>query len=345
MRRRLLAIVPFVALLATTACGSSTTGGSDASASTAAGAAAVGDGAGLPAVTGEAGKKPAIAKPSGKPVTKLEVKVVTPGTGATLANGDSIVVNYLGMTWAGKEFDNSFDRGAPFSVELGAGQVIPGWDQGLVGQKVGSRLLLGIPPDLAYGAQGAGTDIGPNETLLFVVDVVSSFAVGAKATGTAVPLDDPALPKVTGDGADLAVVVPATPPPTQLVVKTLVQGTGPAVVAGQNITVQYLGVLWDGGKTFDSSWSRGGKPVSFAIGAGQGHPRLGRGDRGREDRQPGAAGAAVRQGLRRRGPAADHPGQGDPGVRRRHPRCRLIHPERPGPALSWGRPSLAKASC
>lgn len=269
MRRRLPAIISFVALLATTACGSSTTGGSGASASTTAGAASVGDGAGLPAVSGDAGKKPTIAKPAGKPVTKLQVKVVTPGAGAALANGDSIVVNYLGMTWGGKEFDNSFDRGTPFSVELGGGQVIPGWDQGLIGQKVGSRLLLGIPPELAYGAQGAGADIGPNETLLFVIDVVASFAVGAKATGTAVPLDDPALPKVTGDGADLAVVVPTTAAPTQLVVKTLVQGAGPAVVAGQNITVQYLGVLWDGGKTFDSSWSRGGKPVSFAIGAGK----------------------------------------------------------------------------
>jgi FKBP-type peptidyl-prolyl cis-trans isomerase len=228
-----------------------------------------GDVAALPEVTGAAGAKPAIATPTGEPPTELAAKVVAGGGGATVAAGDLVVVDYLGMTWDGKEFDNSFDRGEPFSFAVGGGGVIAGWDQGLVGQQVGSRVLLGIPSELGYGAQGAGADIPPNTALLFVVDVLASYAKGGAATGSAVALDDPALPTVTGDGPTLAVAVPGGAAPTSLVVKTLVQGDGPVVAAGQNIVVQYLGALWDGGKVFDASWARDGEPISFAIGVGR----------------------------------------------------------------------------
>lgn len=257
--RRLIPIVSFVALLAT-ACGSSGGGGG----------ASTGDSTGsLPAVTGAFGTKPTIAKPTGKPVTALDVKVLSEGTGITLAAENPVIVNYLGVTWQGVEFDNSFDRSSTFAFTLGQGEVIPGWDQALVGKKVGSRLEVGIPPDLAYGAQGNGS-IGPNETLVFVVDVVAGFGKGEAAKGTAVALDDPALPKVTGDAATLAVVPPTgASAPTALVVKTLIEGTGPAVASGQNIGVQYLGALWDGGKVFDATWARDGAPVVFPIGVGR----------------------------------------------------------------------------
>ena len=255
MRRVLVSTLLAGVLLA--ACGSSSSSG------------AGGDAAALPAVSGAPGAKPAIAKPGGKPPTALAVKVLTPGDGATMAAGDLVFVNYLGMTWSGKVFDNSFDRKQAFSFAVGTGAVIKGWDQGLVGQRAGSRVLLGIPADLGYGAAGAGADIPPNSALLFAVDVVAVFAKGSKATGAAVPLDDPALPKVTGDAATLAVTMPAVAAPTGLVVKTLVQGDGPAVAKGQQLVVQYLGALWDGGKTFDSSWTRGGQPISFAIGVGK----------------------------------------------------------------------------
>ena len=256
-------VVPaLLTLLLAGACGSSSGGGAAATT-----AASTGSSAGLPSVTGAVGAKPAIAKPTGKQPTALATRVVTPGTGATVAAGEYLVVNYLGMTWAGKEFDNSFDRGQPFGFVVGAGGVIKGWDQGLVGQQVGSRVLLGIPADLAYGAKGQGSDIPPDAALLFVVDVLGAFPT--KAGGAAVAVADPALPTVTGDGATLAVTVPGGAAPTALVVKALIEGSGPAVVTGQQIVVQYLGALWDGGKVFDSSWQRGGKPVTFAIGAGK----------------------------------------------------------------------------
>ena len=263
-------VVPaLLTLLLAGACGSSSGGGAvgTATSGSSAAIAPTGSSAGLPAVTGAAGAKPAIAKPTGKQPTALATRVVTPGTGATVAAGQYLVVNYLGMTWAGKEFDNSFDRGQPFGFVVGAGGVIKGWDQGLVGQQVGSRVLLGIPSELGYGAKGAGADIPPDAALLFVVDVLG--ALPTRASGTAVALDDPVLPKVTGDGATLAVTVPGGAAPTALVSKTIVEGTGPAVATGQQIVVQYVGALWDGGKVFDSSWQRGGTPVTFAIGAGK----------------------------------------------------------------------------
>ena len=116
-------------------------------------------------------KKPKIGKPSGKPPAKLTVVDIVPGNGAAAASGDTLTVDYAGNSWStGKEFDASWNSGQPFQVPLGQGQVIPGWDQGLVGMKKGGRRLLVIPPDLGYGPQGSPPKIKPNETLIFVVD-------------------------------------------------------------------------------------------------------------------------------------------------------------------------------
>jgi peptidylprolyl isomerase len=118
--------------------------------------------------------KPKVKVPSGKPPKKLVIKDLIPGTGQAAKAGDPITVNYIGVNFAdGKPFDNSYDRGQPFPFQLGGGQVIPGWDRGLVGMKVGGRRELVIPPSLAYGPQGQPPVIKPNETLVFVVDLLS----------------------------------------------------------------------------------------------------------------------------------------------------------------------------
>ncbi len=105
------------------------------------------------------------------PPTKLVVKDLVEGTGPAAAAGEPVTMNYTLVTWSDKQkMDSSFDRGQPFQLTLGAGQVIPGWDQGLVGIKQGGRRLLIIPPDLGYGQGGQG--IKPNETLVFVTDAV-----------------------------------------------------------------------------------------------------------------------------------------------------------------------------
>jgi len=129
----------------------------------------------LPAVTVDNGV-PTIAKPDGDAPTQLVVQTLIKGDGATVAAGQTIVVNYVGIVWAsGKVFDSSWTRGATFTVPIGAGQVIPGWDEGLVGLTVGSRVLLVIPPDKGYGSQGSsdGT-ISGTDTLVFVVDILAA---------------------------------------------------------------------------------------------------------------------------------------------------------------------------
>lgn len=123
--------------------------------------------------TGKFGEAPTITIPDDcDPPKKLITKDLSEGTGAAAKNGMRLEMNYTVVTWSNKQkLDSSFDRGEPFDLTLGAGDVIQGWDQGLVGIKQGGHRLLIIPPDLAYGPGREG--IKPNETLVFITDAVS----------------------------------------------------------------------------------------------------------------------------------------------------------------------------
>lgn len=122
----------------------------------------------------DTGPKPTVEVPKGPAPTHLVVKDLKTGDGAEAKSGDQVSVQYVGVLYDdGKQFDSSFDRGQPFAFQLGGGQVIPGWDQGVAGMKVGGRRELIIPPDLAYGAQGQPPTIPANATLVFVIDLVS----------------------------------------------------------------------------------------------------------------------------------------------------------------------------
>ncbi len=114
--------------------------------------------------------QPTMAQPQ---VTKLEITDVKEGTGSAVKSGDTVEVNYLGTLMNGQKFDSSYDRNQTFSFTVGGGQVIQGWDQGLIGMKVGGTRKLVIPSDLAYGAQGAGGVIPPNAPLQFEIELVS----------------------------------------------------------------------------------------------------------------------------------------------------------------------------
>lgn len=117
--------------------------------------------------------KPNITIPDGNPPTELEVEDITVGSGAEAAHGTTVSAHYSGVAWStGAVFDNSYDRGEPLEFPLGAGMVIKGWEDGIVGMKVGGRRRITIPPELGYGARGAGGVIRPHETLVFVVDLV-----------------------------------------------------------------------------------------------------------------------------------------------------------------------------
>ena len=117
--------------------------------------------------------KPTVTIPDTEPPTQLQMVDDTVGDGAEATPGSTVSVHYVGVSWStGRQFDASWDRMEPFRFGLGQGQVIQGWDQGVAGMRVGGRRTLTIPPDLGYGARGAGGVIGPDETLVFVVDLL-----------------------------------------------------------------------------------------------------------------------------------------------------------------------------
>jgi peptidylprolyl isomerase len=126
-----------------------------------------------PSLAAEVGKKaPKIEVPSGPQPKALEENEIVEGTGAEAKAGDEVTVHYVGAGYeTKKEFESSFG-GEPFSFVLGSGYVIPGWEEGIPGMKVGGRRELVIPGELAYGPEGSPPEIGPNETLIFVIDLV-----------------------------------------------------------------------------------------------------------------------------------------------------------------------------
>ncbi|WP_369047306.1 FKBP-type peptidyl-prolyl cis-trans isomerase [Sinomonas sp. P10A9] len=118
-------------------------------------------------------EKPEIDFPEGDAPSELKIVDLVEGDGREAAAGDTVSTHYVGVAWStGEEFDSSWNRGTPLDFRVGVGQVIQGWDQGLLGMKVGGRRRLEIPSELAYGSRGAGGAIKPNEALIFVVDLV-----------------------------------------------------------------------------------------------------------------------------------------------------------------------------
>ena len=118
--------------------------------------------------------KPEVDFPDGPPPTELQIVDLVEGDGDEATAGQTALVHYVGVAYStGEEFDASWNRGEAFAFPLGGGRVIAGWDQGVVGMKVGGRRRLVIPPHLGYGDRGAGGAIAPGETLIFVVDLLS----------------------------------------------------------------------------------------------------------------------------------------------------------------------------
>ena len=119
--------------------------------------------------------RPEIDFPEGEPPADLVLTDEIEGDGPEATAGMTVDAHYVGVAFStGEEFDASWNRGQPLSFRLGAGQVIQGWDQGIQGMKVGGRRKIVIPPHLGYGSRGAGNAIKPNETLIFVVDLVDA---------------------------------------------------------------------------------------------------------------------------------------------------------------------------
>jgi peptidylprolyl isomerase len=167
VRRPVLAVLAvLLASLALAACGGSSDSDSTSTATTGTSGASSDLATSAPAMP-----KPKVTVPKGKAPTQLVVKDLKKGTGAVVAPGETLKVNYVGVLYDnGKEFDTNFGK-LPLMFPIGTGQVIQGWDKGLIGMRVGGRRELIIPPDLAYGSQRSGK-IPPNSTLVFDVDLL-----------------------------------------------------------------------------------------------------------------------------------------------------------------------------
>jgi FKBP-type peptidyl-prolyl cis-trans isomerase len=190
-----------------------------------------------------AAQKPEVQIPATTP-TELVITDLVEGTGEPAKDGDTISVNYVGVRSAtGEEFDNSYDRGQPFTFVLGKGGVIKGWDQGLVGMKAGGRRQLDIPAELAYGDSPQGDVIQAGDALTFVVEAVSI------TPGVDVPDADPAdKPQVE---------IPTSKDAKQITITELAEGDGPEAKACQTAYVQVTAYRGDSGEELDSTWNTG----------------------------------------------------------------------------------------
>ncbi|MGI9624719.1 MAG: FKBP-type peptidyl-prolyl cis-trans isomerase [Acidimicrobiales bacterium] len=202
--------------------------------------------------------KPLVLVPDEDPPATLEAEDIVVGSGSVAASGDYLIMQYVGVSYSsGLEFDASWERGQPFTFTLGEGQVISGWDEGIAGMAVGGRRVLVIPPDQAYGESGSGSgSIGPNETLIFAVDLVGVVPAELEKPEVEVPEE----------------------PATELVVEDLWEGTGETAAPCDPealddcglLWVHYVGVAQSDGVQFDSTWDRGrDQLVIIALGLDQ----------------------------------------------------------------------------
>jgi peptidylprolyl isomerase len=211
----------------------------------------------MPTATGDFGDKPTITLPSTPAPDSLQRIILSEGDGPASKAGDTVIVNYLGQVWGGDVFDNSYDRGAPFSAQIGGPQrqVVVGWDIGLQGVSAGSRVLLSFPARDGYGSEGSGSTIPGGASLIFVVDVISVYPVNAAAQADAAPQNIPTgWPAVGGELGELpTLTIPATlPEPAQAGATLVAKGTGHEAVEGQ-VLAQYYATSWDGTHT-EQSW-------------------------------------------------------------------------------------------
>jgi FKBP-type peptidyl-prolyl cis-trans isomerase len=224
-------------------------------------------------VTGTFNTAPKVTIPKVTGTGALYTKTLIQGTGATLTAADGLVGNYIAYVWSGKtskELGSSYTTGKP---SLFSGQLLPGLETALVGQKLGSRVLAVIPPKLGFGTSGNSTaGIKGTDTLVFVIDMGSSFGQ-TYVPGTQTSTGGGKLPTVTppaaGSTAGPTIKLPAKPAaPTSLQVKALITGKGAKVAKGQELVVQYTGVNYRTGQVFDSSWARKAA-YDVPIGEGQ----------------------------------------------------------------------------
>jgi peptidylprolyl isomerase len=265
--RRLLAItaIPLLACLVIAGCGSAKPASSASSSSSA--ATSNSNANSSVTVGGAFGATPTVKIPKLDANNKLTVKTVIQGTGTTVTKADAMAADFVLYFWDGKTSSLKANTFTQNPTVIG-GTMLPGLETALIGQKVGSRVLAVIPPAEGYGTSGnSQLGIKGTTTLVFVIDLLKSYADSASASGAQESAGGGTLPTVTAHaGAAPTIAVPANNPPSALVTKTLIKGSGPKVAKGQFVIAQYAGYIWRTKKVFDSSWTSG-SPFGFVIGA------------------------------------------------------------------------------
>ncbi len=221
-------------------------------------------------VTGGFGAKPAVSITGKSAPGQLAQQTLTTGTGAAVDKGDTLVANYSGQTWAGKDgkpnvFDSSFDRGKPTAFVIGTGAVISGWDKTLVGKRLGSRVLLSIPPDDGYGSAGRPeAGIGGTDTLVFVVDLIAAYHPDASAPGTAVTSLPAGLPKLTNVAGKQPKVLSTAgvKAPKKPAATLLVNGSGAPIEAAKTLVLQVIQTDLATGTKTESTWGKAPQTVA-----------------------------------------------------------------------------------
>jgi len=217
----------------------------------------------------EIGVEPTISAKTSPPGDSM-LKVLKKGTGRAVTATDVLVADFKGQVWENlgsgvNAFQDTFANGDLFVQPVN--KVIPAWTKKLPGVRVGSRVLLIAPPKDAFGLKPPkNTNILPNDTLMFVIDVLGAFPRDRGPVGTTVTAGGKGLPTVKGE-TNPTITVPKSKAPTKLEQAVLVQGHGPTVKAAEWIAVQYTGLVWNTGKVFDSTWTRpdGPTPTAFRM--------------------------------------------------------------------------------
>ena len=264
MRRSLALIaIPLLACVVLAGCG-----GSSKPAASSPSSAASSPGANTAVTaTGAFDKTPKVTIPKAKPGNSLTVKTLIHGTGTTLTRQDALAANFVLYFWQGTSSSLKANTFGSSPTVIG-GTMLPGLESALIGKKVGSRILAVIPPSQGYGTSGnSQLGITGSTTLVFVIDVLKSYSDTAGATGTQVSAGGGNLPTVSAkSGTAPTLTFPSSAPPSALVTKTLVKGSGSKVAKGDYVIAQYVGYIWRTKKVFGSSWSSG-SPFGFVIGA------------------------------------------------------------------------------
>jgi peptidylprolyl isomerase len=216
-------------------------------------------------------KNPSVTVPEDFTTGSTETRVVEEGSGDEVEDGDTVKLNYVAVNGrTGKQFDNSFKAASPLTTKLSDDTVLAGFVKGLTGQKVGSRVLVAIPPKDGFkngqardqAAQQLGVE--KDDTMVFLFDIVAKVPTEATGTAKKLPATVPSIVMKDGDPSGFKSSSKVTKDPKDPKAYVAIKGDGEKVAKGASITAQYVGQVYPEGKVFDSSWSRG-TPATFSL--------------------------------------------------------------------------------